>query len=177
MPKSKVIMLSICSLFIGLAGTHAARLTATSAAAPQVQLAATPRRTTTATPRRTATATPQPSPTPGPVVVATGAFHHVEEKGHGTATVFRQPDGTYTLHFTDFAVDYGPDLRVYLSPLNDANDSASVRAAGVLNLGGLKARSGAQTYNLPKDFDPQTYHSVVIWCRAFRLNMITAPLR
>ncbi|MDQ6604417.1 MAG: DM13 domain-containing protein [Chloroflexota bacterium] len=113
----------------------------------------------------TAVPTSAPAAT-GPVAVKSGHFVKVEHDGSGTATIFKQGDGAYVLRFDTLDVTNGPDLRVRLLGQNGAN----------LDLGGLKGNKGNQNYVLPADFDPATYDTADIWCRAFKVQFNTAAL-
>jgi hypothetical protein len=43
-------------------------------------------------------------------------------------------------------------------------------------LGPLKGNKGNQTYELPAEFNPETYRAISVWCRRFSVNFATAPL-
>lgn len=124
-----------------------------------------------------AVAASAPPAATGPTALRTGQFHDVVHEGSGTATIVRLPDGKYALRLEGFSVLNGPDLYVYLSALPDSTDSAPVLASKFLSVAKLKGNKGNQTYELPADFDPATYNSVVIWCQQFRVNFATAPLK
>ena len=112
----------------------------------------------------------------GPSALRSGQFHDVAHEGSGTASVVRLADGKYVLRLEEFSVLNGPDLYVYLSALPDSTDSGPVLQSKYLSVAKLKGNKGNQTYELPADFDPATYNSVVIWCQQFRVNFATAPL-
>jgi hypothetical protein len=111
-----------------------------------------------------------------PVAIATGNFHGVAHKTHGTATVYELPDGKRTLRFTDFETSNGPDVQVYFVAAPDASDNETVTKAGFVHLGGLKGNVGDQNYDVPADLDLGKYKSVTVWCRRFSVNFATAPL-
>jgi Electron transfer DM13 len=90
--------------------------------------------------------------------------------GSGTARLIAGTDGGWTLRFEDFAVRNGPDLYVYLSP------RPKRYADGALELGRLKADTGAFNYRLPAGVDPADYRSVVIWCKQFAVQFAYATL-
>jgi hypothetical protein len=74
----------------------------------------------------------------------------------------------HTLEFrSDFFVAGGSN-DVYL-----AHDSESVSDAD-LNLGVLKALSGAQAYRLPND--GRAYRFVLVWCRPLRIPIAVGEL-
>jgi hypothetical protein len=82
----------------------------------------------------------------------------------GTATVYILPDGKRILRFTDFKVSNGPDVVVYISAIDDANDNDTVNNSKFISLGSIKGNIGDQNYYLPDDLDLNVYRSVVIWC-------------
>lgn len=108
----------------------------------------------------------------GPSVSRSGTFVGADEFhfGSGTASLLEGSDGRVNLRFEDFAVRNGPDLYVYLSPDPDGF------AEGALELGTLKADTGAFNYELPPDSDPMAYASVVIWCKQFAVQFAHASL-
>lgn len=130
-----------------------------------------------AVPSANPTGVPPPAAAAGPVAVRTGQFHEVAHPGTGKASIVRLADGKYVLRLEELAVDNGPDLYVYLSALPDSTDSGPVLQNKFLSVAKLKGNKGNQTYELPADFDPATYNSVVIWCQQFRVNFATAPLK
>lgn len=109
--------------------------------------------------------------------VYVGNFHEVAHPAKGTATVYKLPDGKHILSFTDFEVSNGPDVVVYLSSLEDANDNDTVKNSKFITLGSIKGNIGDQNYELPDDLDLNEYNSVVIWCKRFGVNFAVAPLK
>lgn len=105
-------------------------------------------------------------------VVGTGTFVHADPSdpihwGRGSVTIFQDAAGRRIVHLEkDFEVGPGPDYRVYLVPHPAPRAKDDVRAAFV-DLGGLAAFKGSQTYVIPADLDLARQGSVVIWCRAF----------
>ena len=110
-------------------------------------------------------------------LLASGNFHGVAHEGMGRAAIYRMPDGTRTLRFTDFQTSNGPDVQVYLVAAPDATDSDTVTKAGFLHVAALKGNVGDQNYTIPADVDLSKYQAVTIWCRRFGVNFATAPLR
>jgi len=113
---------------------------------------------------------------PGSILLLRGSFHDVVTPGTGLAEIFQAPDGTRTLHLSDFRTDPGPKLVVYLVAAPDATDSQSVMDAGYVSLGALQSPSGDQTYSVPADLDLSVYRAVTIWCVTFVVNFTTAPV-
>jgi Electron transfer DM13 len=110
---------------------------------------------------------------PRNVLLRAGSFQSVRHSAHGEAQVIRLARGGRVLTLTDFAVDNGPDLRVYLV-------AGPARSEGEVDnhvdLGGLKGNVGNQQYELPTDLSVARYSTVVIWCRAFSVLFARAPL-
>ena len=108
------------------------------------------------------------------VLLARGSFESVAHSAVGTATAIRTAAGARVLTLTNFEVDNGPDLRVYLvaGPARDESEVEDFE-----DLGALKGNKGNQQYELPRDIDLGRYTTVVIWCRAFSVNFARAPLR
>jgi hypothetical protein len=90
--------------------------------------------------------------------------------GSGHAGLMEAEPGTYVLHLSDFSVQNGPDLFVYLSPDPDTWTPDAV------NLGALKATDGSFSYEVPAGVDPAHIASAIIWCRAFSVLFATATL-
>jgi hypothetical protein len=111
-----------------------------------------------------------PPATPPPE--RTGSFAGADEFhfGSGAARLIPSADGGWTLRFEDFAVRNGPDLYVYLSP------KPKRYADDALELGRLKADTGAFNYELPPGVDPADYRSVIIWCKQFAVQFAHATL-
>lgn len=122
---------------------------------------------------------PTPVPTeapPTPEVLAQGQFYNVVHNGAGQATVLRLADGARVLRFEDFSVLNGPELHVYLVPIDPVPYSGGVEIAGAVDLGLLKGNAGSQNYDLPAELDLSQFKSVVIWCQPFRVPFAAAPL-
>jgi hypothetical protein len=109
-------------------------------------------------------------------ILAQGEFYNVAHEGHGRATVYQLPDGSRLLRLEDFEVLNGPDLHVYLVPIDPVPNSFGLEIPGSRDLGQLKGNLGSQNYNLPADLDLSQFKSVVIWCQPFRVPFIAAPL-
>jgi hypothetical protein len=106
------------------------------------------------------------------VALASGPFKVADEgSAKGTATVIKRAAGGRVLTLTHFAVNNGPDLRVYLVP-GDGKDVGKH-----IDLGGLKGNKGNQKYDVPASADVARYRTVVIWCRAFTVAFARATMR
>ena len=109
-------------------------------------------------------------------VLSQGSFYAIAHLGKGQALVYQLADGSRILRLQDFEVDNGPDLHVYLVPINPVLDSVGVEIPGSVDLGKLKGNIGDQNYEIPADLNLSQYQSVVIWCQPFRVPFIAAPL-
>lgn len=109
-------------------------------------------------------------PEQGAVELAMGTFSGEDgHAGSGTATVVEQPSGERLLTFTQFDVDPGPAVEVYLSASpGDVSDR--------VELGSLKGNVGDQQYEIPADADLRRYSSVVLWCTPFTVRIAVAEL-
>ena len=109
-------------------------------------------------------------------ILAQGDFYNLAHEGGGRATVYELADGSRVLRFEDFEVLNGPELHVWLVPVDPVPDTVGVEIPGYLDLGPLKGNIGDQNYNLPPDLDLTDFKSVVIWCQPFRVPFNAAPL-
>jgi len=106
-------------------------------------------------------------------VLSQGSFYDI---GSGQALVYQLADGSRVLRLQDFEVDNGPDLHVYLVPIDPVPDSVGVEIPGSVDLGKLKGNIGDQNYDIPADLDLSQFQSVVIWCQPFRVPFTAAAL-
>ena len=124
--------------------------------------------------------TPEPMPAAaGPIAIAAGNFRDADSfhRGRGTATIYRNADGSHILRFEDFRVTNGPDLRVLLAQAPDPQSRQELHASEYVHLAMLKGNIGNQNYPLPPDFDPATQGgSVIIYCQPFQVIFSVAPL-
>jgi hypothetical protein len=113
------------------------------------------------------------SSAPRNVLLSAGGFDSVRHEAMGRAQAIELARGGRVLTLTNFEVDNGPDLRVYLV-------AGPARTEGEVDefedLGGLKGNVGNQQYEIPDELDLQRYSTVVIWCRAFSVLFARAPL-
>ena len=108
------------------------------------------------------------------VLLRAGRFESVRHSASGKAQAINLAEGGNVLTLTDFEVDNGPDLRVYLVA-GPATTEGEVE--DFVDLGGLKGNVGNQQYDLPRNLDVGRHSTVVIWCRAFSVLFARAPLR
>ena len=124
-------------------------------------------------------ATPEAMPAGGPVAIAAGQFRDVDSfhRGQGTATLYRNADGSHLLRFEDFSVTNGPDLRVLLAAAADPQSRQELQDGGYVELAALKGNIGSQNYAIPATVDPAAQGgSVIIYCRPFQVIFSVAPL-
>jgi electron transfer DM13 len=111
---------------------------------------------------------------PRNVRLRSGRFESVRHPATGAATAIRLARGGRVLTLTDFEVDNGPDLRLYLVA-GPARSEDEVR--DYVDLGALKGNRGDQQYKLPAGLDLDHYPTAVVWCRAFSVLFARAPTR
>ena len=104
----------------------------------------------------------------GPVELASGGFVGVDgHAGAGEATVVEEADGDRVLTFTEFDVDPGSNVDVYLSTSpSDVSDR--------IELGDLKGNVGDQQYEIPASADLGAYRNVVLYCIPFSVRIAVA---
>ena len=110
------------------------------------------------------------------MILAQGNFYDIAHHGMGTATVYQLEDGSNILRFENFEVLNGPELHVYLAPIDPVPDTIGIELEGAIDLGLLEGNIGDQNYELPSDLDISQYKSVVIWCQPFRVPFNAASL-
>jgi hypothetical protein len=109
-------------------------------------------------------------------ILLQGSFYNVEHLGSGEAVVYQLADGSRILRLQNFSVENGPDLYVYLVPIDPVPSGSGSEIADFHSLGRLKGNIGDQNYDIPADLDLSQYKSVVIWCQAFAVPFSAAPL-
>lgn len=119
---------------------------------------------------------PMPEDVNSMSILVQGSFYDIAHHGMGTATVYQLEDGSRVLRFENFEVLNGPQLHVYLAPIDPVPDTVGVEIEGAIDLGALKGNIGDQNYELPSGLDISLYNSVVIWCVPFRVPFNAAPL-
>jgi hypothetical protein len=105
-----------------------------------------------------------------------GSFYPLAHASAGDVLIYQLADGSRILRLQDFSVDNGPDLFVYLVPVDPVPNTTGSEIAGAYNLSPLKGNIGDQNYDIPADLDLSQYKSVVIWCKAFAVPFSAAPL-
>ena len=118
----------------------------------------------------------EPLPAVDMTVWAQGSFYPVAHASRGQASIYQLADGSHILRLQNFSVDNGPDLHVYLVPVDPVPDTVGSEIPGYVDLGKLKGNIGDQNYELPADLDLSQFKSVVIWCQPFRVPFSAASL-
>jgi hypothetical protein len=100
-------------------------------------------------------------------------FESVRHEAEGVASAIELVRGGRVVTLTDFEVDNGPDLRVYLvaGPARSESEVDDFE-----DLGALKGNKGNQQYEIPRGTDLDRYTTVVVWCRAFSVLFARAPV-
>lgn len=107
-----------------------------------------------------------------PVRLGTGDFVGLDDhSAAGTASLVERPDGSRVVLFEGFEVERGPDFLVYLVPGTDAFDYSQ----GV-EIGPLQGNVGDQQYEVPDDLADTQPLTVLVWCRAFDVNIAGATV-
>lgn len=114
----------------------------------------------------------------GPLRLASGTFGEIDaiHRGSGEGVLYELGAGEHLLRLEGFEVTNGPDLYVYLSAHPAPRSSEQLHEGGALEVARLKGNLGNQNYELPADFDPALYRSVVIYCKQFSVIFTTAEL-
>lgn len=106
----------------------------------------------------------------GPVTLARGGFTGADgHAGAGDATVVRTTGDRRVLTFTDFEVDPGVKVEVWLTRDESSTDDR-------IELGGLKGNVGDQQYDIPANADLGAYDTVVLYCTPFTVRIAVATL-
>lgn len=116
-----------------------------------------------------------PATPPAPAAPRMGEFISYEHATSGTAAILEVSALERYIRIENLDTSDGPDLRVYLSPLEH---TAGMHAFGddAVELGQLKGNLGNQNYPIPAGVDLAEYRSVVIWCKRFAVAFGAAPL-
>ena len=100
----------------------------------------------------------------GARVVARSRFYSIERKSNGMALLYRLPAGRLGLRFEDFRTSSNTDLFVWLSEAPRPRTTKQVVRSRYKQIALLKSTVGDQNYLLPRNVNPGSIRSVVIWC-------------
>ncbi len=109
--------------------------------------------------------------------VATGTFHNVDGTAAGTAALYHNTDGTFTITFEDFAAASAAGAHVVLVTNKDVAKDSDVNKATIVDLGPLTGTTGMQEYKVPASADAMTFHTVVLWDTGMAHAIAAAPLQ
>ena len=109
-------------------------------------------------------------------VVADGDFYGIDQKGTGTAQLWRLPDRRWALRFEPFFVTANTDLFVWVSEDEAPRTSREALESDHRQVAELTATAGSQNYLLPEGVDEGRIRSVVIWCEPVRTAYAAATL-
>jgi hypothetical protein len=115
------------------------------------------------------TAPPTTAPA-GPVRVRSAELRGIDHRASGTASIIRQPDGSYVVGLEEIDIEPGPDYRVYVVPGNTERTSD-----GAVELDALRGNKGTQFYDVPGDvMVGDGEWTVLIWCKRFAVPVAAA---
>ncbi len=116
---------------------------------------------------------PPAQPSAAARVLRAGELGYVDAIHNGKGPVrIVDVGGQRFVRFEDVMLTNAPDVHVYLSRETGGKWDEGTS----LYLGPLKATNGSFNYELPATADVDTYRSVVVWCRAFRVLITWADL-
>ncbi|MEL4308118.1 DM13 domain-containing protein [Joostella sp. CR20] len=110
-------------------------------------------------------------------LLANGTFKDFDNrhKGSGDFQIIKTSEGIF-LQLTNFKATNGPNLKLWVSEYQNPTDSKVVKNTPYVSLGKLKGNIGNQSYKLPDDFNIESYHSVIVYCKLFRVMFTTAEI-
>ena len=98
--------------------------------------------------------------------------------GSGSVSIVDDINGdTYIQLGSDFKSTPGPDYHVYISTSTGIVDEESFYASVQIEVGELKAGSGATYYKLPEGVSVFDVKSVTIWCKRFGAFITSADMK
>lgn len=120
-----------------------------------------------------APAAPEPAPVveePVPVALRSGAISGIDHRASGTATIYRQPDGSFTVGLEGIDIQPGPDYDVLVVPGAGREDKQDET-----RLGDLKGNKGTQYYAVPAGVSlGDGDWTVLVWCETFDVPVAAA---
>lgn len=103
------------------------------------------------------------------VSLPSGTFVKKKKKLKGSWEIVQRDGNTYVKFADDFRSAGGPDLKVFLSPLDVATVTGDTAVNGSINLGELQSKKGAQEYLVPAGVDISEYSSVLVHCEQYAI--------
>jgi len=98
-----------------------------------------------------------------------GTFIKKSKKLKGGWEVVQRDGNTYIQFAEDFRAAGGPDLKVFLSPIDVATVTGDTAINGAVLLGELTKTKGAQEYLVPAGVDLNDFESVLVHCEAYSI--------
>ena len=116
---------------------------------------------------------PPSTTVPQPVRVSTGPLHGIDHDAAGTASVYRQPDGSLVVGLEDIDIEPGPDYHVYVVRGADRENRDDA-----IYLAPLRGNLGTQYYEVPREEGVVGGGwTVLVWCRVFGVPIANATQR
>jgi len=120
-----------------------------------------------------APANTEQAPSVEPVLLGRGSLAGIDHDATGTATGYRQPDGSFVVGLEQIDVEPGPDSKLYVVPGSGREEPGDVAVL----LDSLKGNQGTQFYPVPAGTDLSVGEwTVLIWCRAFEVPIANATI-
>lgn len=105
-----------------------------------------------------------------------GTFTALEAPTTGTVKLGKNARGQYTLTISNLKTEPAPDLRVWLVLGGAVKNTPDLKKGKYVDLGTIDTAK-SKTFALPKDFKPEEYRNVVLWCDQFSVAFATAALK
>jgi hypothetical protein len=109
-------------------------------------------------------------------LLAQGRFYRIENRGQGTARLYRLASGRLALRMERFSTAANSDLFVWISENPHPRTTKQALNSPHQQIAALKSTLGDQNYLLPRGFDPAAARSVVIWCEPIQIAYTAAML-
>ncbi len=110
-------------------------------------------------------------------MVSEGQFHAVDGRASGSAALFHQANGTFTITFENFSIASLANTHVILVPNKDVLADTDIDKSAIVDLGPLKGTAGMQDFEVPASADAMTLHTVVLWDPEMAHAIAAAPLQ
>ena len=100
-------------------------------------------------------------------VLSSGDLIKKRKKLQGGFELVERDGRTFIVFDEDFRAARGPDLKIFLSPMDISTVSGDTAVQGSLNIGELSSTRGAQEYEIPAGTDLTQFSSVLVHCEAY----------
>jgi len=105
-----------------------------------------------------------------PVRLRSAPLRGIDHRASGTASIIRQPNGSFVVGLEDIDIEPGPDYRVYVVP----GDTESTDE-GAVELATLRGNQGTQYYDVPAGVAlDEGRWTVLVWCKRFAVPIAAA---